>query len=239
MSSHDARTGGGSPERQIIAMGGFSSDPRDRLLLRYILAQARSPRPKVCFLTTASGDADSYIAKSYEHFAPLGCELSYRKLFGRVGELEKHIPEQDVIFVTGGNTKSMLALWREYGLDVLLRRAWEGGTILSGFSAGAVCWFAEGLSDAFADRLVSVKGLGLLAGSACPHYNSELDRRPTFQGMIARGEIGPGIAIDDGATVHFHGANPSAVVAARPESNAYRIASTGESILEVERVTLG
>jgi peptidase E len=169
------------PTSQVIAIGGVIAQ-EDLALFPYIVAQARRSRPRVGYLPTASGDSAAFIGKFYQHFSGLSCELSHLELFGRVPNLEKYIPEQDVILVSGGNTKSMLALWRDWGLDVLLRRAWEAGAVLAGFSAGAICWFSEGLSDSWVDRLGPVPGLGLIGGSCCPHYSNEPERRPTFQG---------------------------------------------------------
>lgn len=227
---------------QIVAIGGATSVV-DVALFPYILAQARRPAPRVALLATASGDSDAFLAKFYANFSGLPCRPSHAGLFGRVVDLQHYISEQDVVLVSGGNTKSMLALWREWGLDVLLRRAWRDGTVLAGFSAGAICWFAEGLSDAWADRLVTVPGLGLLPGSCCPHYSNEPERRPAFQQMVARGEIGPGIAIDDGAAVHFRGIEIAAIVTARPEANAYAVVpangAAGETPLSGARVRVG
>lgn len=230
------------PTRQIIAIGGVIAQ-EDLALFPYIVAQARRSKPRVAFLPTASGDSDAFIVKFYEQFSGLSCELSHLKLFGRVPNLEKYIPEQDVILVSGGNTKSMLALWQAWGLDVLLRQAWVAGAVLAGFSAGAICWFTEGLSDAWADRLTPVPGLDLIGGSCCPHYSNELERRPAFQHLIARGAIRPGIGIDDGAAVHFRDSRATAVVTVRPHANAYAVAvrngAVSETPLEIERTCLG
>jgi peptidase E len=229
------------PARQIIAIGGVTA-PVDLALLPYVIAQARRSRPRVGFLPTASGDSDAFIVKFYEQFLRLSCELSHLKLFGRVPNLEKYIPEQDIILVSGGNTKSMLALWQGWGLDILLRQAWEAGTVLAGFSAGAICWFTEGLSDSWADRLGPLPGLDLIAGSCCPHYSNEPERRPAFQQLIARGEMRPGIGIDDGAAVHFRDSRPPAVVTVRDDANAYAIAvrdrAASETPLEGECIRL-
>src|SRR5262245_29773398 len=137
----------------------------------------------------------------------------------------------------------MLALWHGWGLDVLLRQAWEAGAVLAGFSAGAICWFSKGLSDAWADRLEPIAGLDLIAGSCCPHYSNEPERRPAFHHLIGRGEIEPGIGIDDGAAVHFRGSRAAAVVTARAHADAYAVAvrncAVSESPLQSERIRLG
>jgi dipeptidase E len=228
--------------RQIIAIGGATAQA-DLALFPYVVAQARRSRPRVSLLPTASGDSDAFIVKFYESFSGLPCQPSHLKLFGRVPSLEKYISEQDIILVSGGNTKSMLALWREWGLDTLLRQAWEAGTVLAGFNAGAICWFSEGLSDAWSDRLGPVTGLSLLTGSCCPHYSNEPERRPTFHSLVTSGEIAAGLGIDDGAAVHFRDSRAAAVVTARAQANAYRVASSNgivlETALEVERISLG
>jgi peptidase E len=227
---------------QIIAIGGATA-LADVALFPYVIAQARRSKPRVALLPTASGDSDAFIAKFYEHFGKLPCDPSHLPLFGRVIDVEKYIAQQDVIVVSGGNTKSMLALWREWELDVLLRRAWSAGTVLTGFSAGAICWFAEGLSDSWADRLRPVPGLGLLGGSCSPHYSNEPERRPVYHALVASGSIAPGIAIDDGAAVHFRGSTIAAIVTARAEADAYSVVPADgmakETSLPGERIRVG
>ena len=228
--------------RQIIAMGGVITQ-EDLTLFPYVVEQAHRSRPRVGYLPTASGDSESFIAKFYDHFSSLPCELSHLELFGRVRNLEQYVSEQDVIVVSGGNTRSMLALWRTWGLDALLRKAWEKGTVLAGFSAGAICWFSEGLSDSWADQLAPVDGLELLTGSCCPHYSNEQERRPAFHRRIVRGEMRPGIGIDDGAAVHFEDSKAIRVVLARADADAYAVSATdgiaSEKPLEAERIRLG
>jgi dipeptidase E len=227
--------------RQIIAMGGVLTQ-EDVSLFPYVVDQARRSRPRVGFLPTASGDAESFIAKFYKHFSGLPCDASHLELFGRVRDPEKYVAAQDVILVSGGNTKSMLAVWQAWRLDVFLARALEAGTVLAGFSAGAICWFEEGLSDSWADRLAPVPGLKFLAGSCCPHYSGEPERRPAFQQRIASSEMQPGIGIDDGAAVHFEGARVVRVVTARAGANAYAVTLANgvvsEASLEIEPLRL-
>jgi dipeptidase E len=124
-----------------------------------------------------------------------------------------------------------------------LRQAWEAGTVLVGFSAGAICWFSEGLSDAWSDRLGPLAGLSLLAGSFCPHYSNEPERRPAFHRLVTSGDIAAGLGIDEGAAVHFRDSRAGAVATARAQANAYRVASSNgivlETALDVERISLG
>lgn len=221
--------------RQIIAMGGggFSMEPDNLALDRYILAQAREANPAVCFLPTASGDADGYVAKFYTAFTGLDCRPRHLSLFGRTpANISAFLLEQDVVYVGGGNTRSMLALWREWGLDGALRAAWQEGVVLAGLSAGAICWFEQGVTDSVAGRLGPLAGLALLAGSCCPHYDAEAERRPAYRQMVAEGQTAPGYGLDDGVALHFVGTELRAVVASRPEARAYRVTPGASAVLE-------
>lgn len=212
--------------RQIIAMGGggFSMEPDNPLLDRYILQQSGKRTPKVCFVPTASGDAEGYIQRFYAAFRQLDCEPSHLSLFKPpTYDLESFVLEKDVIYVGGGNTKNLLALWREWGLDRIMRKAWEEGVVLAGISAGSLCWFEEGVTDSFGTRLDRIACLGLLPGSNCPHYDGEPERRPAYHRMLEEGRIGPGYAADDGVALHFVDRELREVVSSRPEARAYRL----------------
>ena len=212
--------------RQIIAIGGggFSMEPDNLALDRYILAQAHKSEPRICFLPTASGDADGYILNFYKAFTTLNCLPSFLSLFRLpTADLEGFILEKDILYVGGGNTRSMLALWREWGLDTLLFKAYQAGVILAGLSAGANCWFEDCSTDALPGDLQVLACLGYLKGSFCPHYNSEPERRPSYQGMIRKGLLRKGIAADDGAAAHFIDEKIIQVVSSRPEAKVYRV----------------
>ncbi|MEI2663412.1 peptidase E [Rossellomorea sp. LJF3] len=212
--------------KQIIAMGGggFSMEPDNLLLDQYIIKQSKASRPKVCFLPTASGDAEGYIERFYNAFTSLSSEPSHLSLFKpSTRDLEGFLLEKDIIYVGGGNTKNMLALWKEWGMDVILRHAWESGTILAGLSAGSICWFEEGTTDSYGDGLETIKGLGLIEGSHSPHYDGEANRRPLYHSFIERGELKPGYAADDGAALHFIDGGLAKAVSSRPHASAYRV----------------
>ena len=219
---------------QIIALGGggFSMEPDNLALDRYVLEQARHVEPAVAFLPTARGDAEDYIARFYAAFTTLPCRPSHVPLFRRTTNLREHLLAQDVLYVGGGNTRSMLAVWREWSIPDLLREAWEAGTVLAGVSAGAICWFEQGVTDSLAERLTALDGLGLLSGSCCPHYDGEPERRPEYHRLLAAGSIAGGIAIDDGAAVHFRGTAIHAIVASRPGASAYRVRVEGGAVRE-------
>jgi dipeptidase E len=219
--------------RRVVAMGGggFSMEPDNPLLDQFILSLARSSPPRVCFLPTASGDAEGYVAGFYRAFTSVDCRPSDLGLFERtIGDLESFVLAQDVIYVGGGNTASLLAVWRAHGLDQILRRAWEEGVVMCGLSAGMNCWFEQSVTDSFdLARLAPLHdGLGLLPGSACPHYDGEEQRRPTFTRLVASGELPDGWAADDGAGLVFAGRELVEVVTSRPRAGAYRVQRTAD-----------
>jgi len=222
----------GRPTRHIIAIGGFSKEVDPAPLDQYVLAQARRSRPSICFLGTASGDAESYIQKFYAAFGRQSCQPTHVPLFGRTPDLKRVLPAQDLIYVGGGNTKSMLATWREWGVPALLRRAWMGGTVLAGFSAGAICWFETGVTDSWADRLAALPCLGFLPDAACPHYDSEADRRPAVHRLVSARQLPATLALDDGVAAHFVGRRLFRVVTSRPSAGAYEIRRTGSRSVE-------
>lgn len=220
--------------RHVIALGGggFSMEDNPALDL-YVLEQSSADNPEICFVPTASGDSDTYIAEFYAAFAKHDCRPSHLRFFRRTPvDLRSFVLSKDIIYVGGGNTKSMLAVWREWGLDVILREAWESGIVLAGISAGSICWFEQGVTDSVAVSLTSLPCLGLIPGSNCPHYDGEKDRRPFYHQLMLDGEIQPGLALDDGAAAHFEGTELKAVVSSREHARAYRVSMTGDEAAE-------
>ncbi|QHA90813.1 peptidase E [Bacillus sp. N1-1] len=228
--------------KQIIAMGGggFSMEPDNPLLDRYILKQSLSKQPKICFIPTASGDADGYIAKFYAFFEKELCVPSHLSLFKPpVQDLEAFLLSQDILYVGGGNTKNLLALWKEWGLDQIMRKAWEKGIVLAGISAGAICWFEKGVTDSFGDELHALECLGFLPGSSCPHFDGEEKRRSAYHELIDSRHMQPGIALDDGAAVHYVDKTIKVVVSSRKEAYAYKVERMQIGEERLETVYLG
>ena len=228
--------------RQIIAMGGggFSMEPDNPLLDDFVLSRARRRRPRLCFVPTASGDSMGYLVRFYRTFADRDCISTDLTLFdgaamprrpAHTKDLLDFVGEQDVIYVGGGNTANALALWRTHGLDRAFRAAWENGTILCGLSAGMICWFRSSVTDSFGALAQLNDGLGLLPFSACPHYDSEAARRPTYHQLIAAG-LSAGYAADDGAALRFDGESLAEVVTSRPNAAAYHVALTAGRVSE-------
>ena len=209
--------------KHVIALGGggFSEEPRNSAIDAYILSQSSKTKPRVCFLPTASGDSEVYIDKFYRAYDKLGAVTSHLSLFQPMPKrADKALFGQDVIYVGGGNTRNMLALWKDWGIDKLLRRASARGTILAGISAGALCWFKEGLTDSNPGGFTALAGLGWLKGSFCPHFDSEPRRRPKFRSLIKDGELAAGYAVDDGVALHFEDGTLIEVVSSRPSAGA-------------------
>jgi len=220
---------------QIIAIGGggFYRDLQNLALERYIIQHTGLAAPRVAFMPTASGEPDHYVASFYSAFLKLGCRPSVLTFFKRTPDLRSFLLSQDVIYVGGGNTKTLLAVWRDWGVVDLLREAWEAGIVLTGVSAGAICWFEQGLTDSFSDGLRPLDCLGFLRGSCCPHYDGEAHRRPAYHRLLASGEFSAGIAIEDWTGVHFKGVELYRVVASKPGARAYSLRSVYGSVQEV------
>lgn len=223
--------------RHVVAIGGGSwvGEPRMGLevspLVRYALDLTGAARPKVCFITTAVGDAPEYAAMAYHAFISAGAVPSQLALFQmpNVPDIKAHLLDQDLVYVTGGNTANMLALWRLHGVDTALRAAWAAGVVMAGQSAGSLCWHTGGTTDSFGPDLVGLPdGLGILPYSHCPHYNGEEQRRPLYHRLVGEGALDPGYAVDEGAALHYEGTEPARVVAFRDGATAYRVDPDGD-----------
>ncbi len=213
-------------KRQIVALGGggFSMEPRNPLLDDYVLSLPGKPDPSICFVATASGDSPEYIARFYAAFTSKRCRPTHLTFFERtVRDLGAVVLGQDVVYVGGGSTANMLAVWRLHGLDRILREAWERGVVLAGISAGAICWYQAGLTDSFAALHPMSDGLGFLPGSHCPHYDGEPHRQAVFEDLVARGELPAGVAADDGVGLRYEGTDLVEVVSSRAGARGWRI----------------
>jgi peptidase E len=203
-------------------------------LVDYILSIPGKARPKICCIPTATGDSAVTLTSFYARIPAGRSERTHLALFDRtVTDIRSFLLAQDVIWVGGGNTANMLAVWRVHGVDRVLREAWESGVVLCGGSAGSLCWFECGTTDSFdLNRLQPIHdGLGFLPGSHCPHYDGEEQRRPLYHKLIAEG-FPAGYAIDDDAAIHFNGTRISEVVSSRSGATAYRVELTGGAVVE-------
>lgn len=226
--------------RQIIAMGGggFSMEPQNPLLDLYILEQAKKKKPRICFISTASGDDQGYINRFHRSFKKLDCVPSHLSLFrGHTAKLEEFVLEQDILYVGGGNTRNLLTLWRDWQLDSIIYKAYQQGIILAGISAGSICWFEQGVTDSIPGRLSSLKCLGWLKGSNCPHYDGEVERRPAYHRLLKNNEIIPGFATEDGVGIHYINEEVKRFISSHPDKKAFAVSlKNGEPFEEAQAV---
>ncbi|TML67075.1 MAG: peptidase E [Actinobacteria bacterium] len=215
----------------IIAMGGYPNEP----LLDDVLQHARGR--EVLVVPTAANEDPAGTLAWYTRLRALGASMSHAHFFPwPPSDLRERTLASDVVVVPGGNTANMLAIWRTHGFDAVLREAWDTGVVLTGWSAGAICWFEHAVTDSFGPQLEPMECLGFLPGSACPHYDGEALRRPRYAELV-RGGFPPGIAIDDAAAVRFDGRELTEVVTSRAGAGAYRVSSSGEERLEARLVS--
>ena len=221
--------------RQIVAFGGggFSMERGNPLLDDYVLALTGKVRPRVCFLPTASGDADHYVVRFYREFATDRADASHVTLFRRdraVEDVREHLLSQDLIYVGGGSLVSLLGVWKAHGIDRILREAWERGVILCGLSAGALCWFTDSVT-AYYGAPERVEGLGFLPWSFTAHYDAEPERRDEFHRLVCGG-MRPGFAADDCAALHFQGLGLHRVVSSKEGAGAASLRCGSEGVVE-------
>jgi peptidase E len=216
----------------VLAVGGGMLMPREAVPahLRYAMELTGQAKPRLCVLNTAVGDDPGSYLRVYDRLAQTPVQVRHLALFPmpNVADPEDLLMSQDVIFVGGGSVANMVAVWRVHGIDEIMRKAWQAGIVLAGSSAGGICWFEGGTTDSFGAKLRPfTDGLGMLAGSFCPHFNSEPERRPFYLRLVADGTLPGGIACDDGAAAHYVDETLAELVADRPGASAYRVAADG------------
>jgi peptidase E len=222
--------------KRIFAMGGggFTMEPSNPALDRFILSLAGRPIPRICFLPTASGDPDDHIARFHAAFDSELCEPSHLSLF-RLGRrpvaVAEHLLSQDIIYVGGGSMVNMLAIWAAHELDRILIDCWRQGIVLAGLSAGSMCWFEVGVTTSSGGP-EPARGLGILPGSNCVHYDGEPARRPIYLEYVRRGTIPGGYGVDDGVGLLFEGTRLDRVVSSRPDAKAYRVQGRDSAVTE-------
>jgi aminopeptidase N len=220
--------------KQIIAIGGggFGRNPSNKKIEQYIIDQQNKVNPNVCFIPTATGDNDAYKVNFYDVFTKLNCNPNHIDFFKRTVNLEEHIKQQDIIFVGGGNTKSMLAVWKDWGLDLLLKDAYERGVIMCGVSAGAICWFEKGITDSWADDLAILDCLGFVEGICCPHYDEEPARRPYVKKQLQQSAFKECLGIEGNAALHLIDGKPFKSVDFGKNKNSYIVTSNNQIVKE-------
>jgi peptidase E len=220
--------------RHVIAIGGGMLMPRGGGVpyhVEYAIKLSGKPAPRLCVLNQGVGDDPAYYLRFYDRLAGSSAEVRHLSLFPmpNVADPEDFLLSQDIIFAGGGSVANMIAVWRVHGIDQILRKAWQAGIVLAGSSAGGICWFEGGTTDSFGAKLRPyTDSLGMLAGSFCPHYNSEAERRPFYQRLVADGTLPGGLACDDGVGAHYINDAIDEVVADNSGGNAYRVEPDSE-----------
>jgi len=207
------------------------------LLDDHVLSLTGAEHPKVCFLPTASGDADHYVVRFYRAFPASACQPSHVSLFRRetgVGDVHAHLLSQDLVYVGGGSLVSLLGTWRAHGIDEVLRKAWQSGVVLCGGSAGSLCWFQHVVSGFHEGPPRRLSGLGFLPYSNAVHYSDEAGRRTAFLDAVGDG-FPPGFGVGDGAALQFVGTELAGVVSSRPAAQARyaSVSAAGDVVEEV------
>ena len=221
--------------KHIVAIGGggFGRNNSSNIIEKYILNLSAKTIPKICFLPTATGDNDTYIVRFYSIFSRLNCIPSHIEFFKRTTNIKKHIMDQDVVFVGGGNTKSMLAIWNNWGMSDLLNDAYNQGVIMSGVSAGAICWFTNGITDSWNDELRILPCLDFISGTCCPHYDEEPSRIPYVKQILFEEKISNCISIEGGSAMHFIDGMPFKNVSFKNNKNTYNVFMDNNDIVEI------
>lgn len=229
--------------KQIIALGGggFSMEPQNPLLDLYVLKAAGVPKPKICFLATASGDSADYIQRFYSAFRNYDCIPSHCSVFKDTPpDLRSFLLSQDIIYVGGGNTFNMLILWKEWGIDKILLEAFEKNIVLAGISAGAICWFDQTLTDSFPGKLTLIKGLNFIDSFCIPHFDGEANRRPETERLIEEGKlVGSGWGVEDSAALHFIDGILYKIVSSVETKTAYHYAQNASAPTRLRSQYLG
>jgi peptidase E len=216
------------PEPTIVAMGGAPDDT----LLDYVLELVGGRR--LLYVPTAGTEDPASTVSWYERLRGRA-EMTHLHFFPwPPSGLTELALDHDVILVTGGNTANALAIWRTHGFDDALGKAWQQGVLLAGWSAGMICWFEHGVTDSFGPELAPLECLGFLPGSACPHYDTEEQRRPVYTQLVAERRLPAGVAADDDVALHYVGTELREVVSSREGAAAYRVESDGERALEAK-----
>jgi peptidase E len=222
---------GAATRKILIAGGGF-----DEAFIRYMAALTGRPKPRLCYLPTASADSPAGIIRWYQACAKLDVvpfvQESFISSYRQNQTWEEVFLSMDGIVASGGNTLNQQAIWKAQGIDAVLRQAWDRGIVLGGASAGSLCWFEEGTTDSRPKELTVVQGLGFIKGSHSPHYDGEAQRRPTYHRMIASGQLKPGYACDNNAGIYFEDNEVRRVVATRQGAKAYYVSVVNGAVVE-------
>jgi dipeptidase E len=221
-------------KRKLFIFGGT----RDAAFMKYIIQVTGKENPKICFVPTATGDSLNSITSWYSSCEDLPLRpyvlRTFISSYNTKKSFEETIMSMDAIVVGGGNTLNMIAIWRSQGIDLALKKAYDAGVVMSGGSAGSLCWFQNGTTDSRPIKVTKIEGLGWIKGSHCPHYDSEESRRPLYHELVKSGELYPGYACDDKAGIYFENEKMVSAVSVNDKSKSYYVELVDGKIVEKE-----
>ena len=220
--------------RKLFIFGGG----RDKAISNYIIRLTKKENPKICFVPTATGDSPASILAWYASCEDMAMRPYVMRTFidsySSKESFEEIIMKMDAILVGGGNTLNMIAIWKSQGIDLALRKAYDAGILMTGASAGSLCWFESGTTDSRPKQLTKVECLGWIKGSHCPHYNVEEFRRPVYHELIKKGELAPGYACDNQSGIYFENEKVVSCISSNEKSKSYRVDLVDGKIAEQE-----
>lgn len=231
-------------DKNIIVIGGESSEDMQRMtrIDEYIVASSGKAHPTVLYISTANGDDRVKITDFTAKYESAGCSVRTLTFFTPPFPSPDHISslfkQADIIYVAGGNTRAMVAIWREFGAVGLLKEAWENGKVLCGVSAGAICWFEYGHSDS-GGAFALITGLGFLPGALCPHFSSEAGREASFVELVRLKDVQPAYAVDDGVALHFKDGRYHETIHNDATKSAYVVTTTPAYLTQLLQVSSG
>lgn len=217
---------------QIIVLGGgdFSTNINEPLQEQYILQQALNKNPKICFIATASEDNENYIKDFYKVFSPENCNATHITISDmKEGYLDSIIEQQDILYIGDGNLDFMINKWREFNMEERLKEAYYNGQIIVGAGTSAIYFFEEGVGKDESGGYKISSGLGLVKGVLCPYYNNEASKQALFN-YINKGQILSGLAVDDGAVVHFENGELSKCIISKKNCSAFSLSTDDENM---------
>jgi dipeptidase E len=224
-------------KRKLLAFGSGNFTA----FLKHIIPFTQKENPRICFIPTATGDSLTSITNWYAASEDLPMQPYVLKTFISSYDTKKSFEEvimsMDAVFVGGGNTLNMLAIWKAHGIDVILRKAYDNGVLMTGGSAGSLCWFKSGTTDSRPIKLSKVECMGWINSSNCPHFDGEEFRRPLYHDLIKKGELLPGYACDNQAGVYFEDEQFIKSVALNDKSFSYHVDLVGGQIKETKLPT--
>lgn len=223
--------------RKVLIAGGVYND----VWIKYMAQLTGKPRPRICYLPTASADSPQGVIAFYHNCSQLNVvpfvQNSFISSYQQKETFADVLLSMDGIVASGGNTLNQQVIWKAQGIDQVLRDAWDRGIVLGGASAGSLCWFEQGTTDSRPKELTIVECLGLIKGSHCPHYDAEGERRPAYLKLVGSGQMKPGYACYNQAGIYFEDNTVKRVVASHADAKVFYVSVVGGQVVEKEMPT--